>query len=225
VSGEPTAQELSRVRSSYDTVAETYDQHISAELAGKPLDRALLDAFAEQVPAGALVLDLGCGPGHVTRYLADRGCQMLGVDLSPGMVTVARRRHPDLDFRTGSMLCLDAPGLELGKHSVGGVLAFYSIIHLPDEDIARALAGIHRVLMPAGLLLLAVHASEGPDAVVHADTWWAQPVDLDFRFLDPVRLEDAVVRAGFVLQATVRRRPYPDVEHPSRRAYLLASRS
>lgn len=79
--------------------------------------------------------------------------------------------------------------------------------------------------MPAGLLLLAVHASEGPDTVVHADTWWEQPVDLDFRFLDPVRLEDAVVRAGFVLQATVQRRPYPDVEHPSRRAYLLASRS
>jgi ubiquinone/menaquinone biosynthesis C-methylase UbiE len=65
----------------YDEVAETYAERLGDELAGKPLDRALLRAFAEQLAAGApgVVVDVGCGPGHVTAFLAGCGLAVAGL--------------------------------------------------------------------------------------------------------------------------------------------------
>ena len=77
-------------RSSYDVVAETYAGKFSDELSRKPLDREWLERFARDCPRGR-VLDIGCGPGHVGRFLADRGLDVTGIDLSPAMVDVARR--------------------------------------------------------------------------------------------------------------------------------------
>ena len=75
---------LDATRRSYDAVASTYEALFGDELAGKPLDRALLAAFAQTVSGP--VADLGCGPGHVTAHLHDIGCQATGVDLAPEMV-------------------------------------------------------------------------------------------------------------------------------------------
>ncbi len=82
------------VRRGYEPVARAYREHLAGELAGKPLDRAFLDAFAERT-AGALILDVGCGPGHVARYLASRGARVEGIDLSPAMIDEARASHPE----------------------------------------------------------------------------------------------------------------------------------
>ena len=87
------------LRASYDSVAAAYVEHIYDELAQKPLDRHLLNRFAEEVRNGGIEGDLGCGPGHVARYLHEQGCRILGVDLSPAElhpVVVALRgaRHP-----------------------------------------------------------------------------------------------------------------------------------
>lgn len=89
-----------QVRRSYDTVAETYPERIGDELAGKPLDPALLAALAEQAGDGP-VADLGCGPGHVA---AERGLTAVGVDLSPAMIAASRRAYPAVDFREGDLL-------------------------------------------------------------------------------------------------------------------------
>lgn len=72
------------VRDSYDSAAEAYAQHLASELDRKPLDRHLLNRFAEEVRGRGLVADIGCGPGHVARYLHDRGVSIVGIDLSPG---------------------------------------------------------------------------------------------------------------------------------------------
>ena len=95
-------------RRSYDTVAGAYAGRLRDELDGKPLDRALLAALLEQLPAGTPVADLGCGPGHVTGWLAARGATAVGVDLSPGMIEVARREQPGAEFRVGDLLSLPA---------------------------------------------------------------------------------------------------------------------
>ena len=89
------------VRASYDTIAGRYAQEIGGELAGKPVDRALYALFAELVGAGT-VGDVGCGPGHVTAHLAGLGVRTVGVDLSPGMVAVARARYPESSSRASS---------------------------------------------------------------------------------------------------------------------------
>jgi len=214
-----------RIRASYDAVAGAYAEALSDELRGKPLDRALLTAFAEQVreagqglrgPRGqARVWDVGCGPGHVTAFLAGLGLHAAGVDLSDAMVAQARKRHPDLEFSTGSMTALPAP-----DGSWDGLVSFYSLIHMIDDaDLRAALAEHRRVLADGGLLLLAVHV--GPE-VRHLTDWFGAEVDVSFRFFDPAWLSAELEHAGFTIESLTRRQPYPDTEVPTPRAYFQA---
>lgn len=203
-----------RLPTSYDRVAADYTARIADELAGKPLDRALLHAFAEQAGALGPVADLGCGPGHVAAFLAAAGASVVGFDLSSSMIAQARRRYPSLDFRQGDLRALDA-----ADATYGGIIAFYSIIHLAEDDLAPTFTEWRRVLRPAGLALIAFHIG---DSVVHLDEWWDHPVDLDFRFLPVERVSSALEQAQFTIEALLQRSPYPGVEHPSQRAYILA---
>jgi SAM-dependent methyltransferase len=209
-----TDQQFDDVEGSYDRVAAEYSARIFGELEHKPLDRQLLDRFAERVQGLGPVCDLGCGPGHVARYLHERGVQVTGLDLSAVMVEQARRRNPGMEFRQGNMLSLD---IEDGAW--GGIAAFYSIIHVPRREIAVALAEMRRVLRPGGLLLVAFHVG---DETVHLDEWWGQRVSLDFRFFRPEEMAGSLRAAGFEVEEIVEREPYPDVEHQSRRAYIFA---
>src|SRR3954453_9047437 len=95
------------VQSSYDRVAEEYARRIFGELEHKPFDRQLLDRFAARDEGSGSACDLGCGPGHVARYLHERGVQVIGVDLSPAMLEPARRLNPGIEFQQGNMLSLD----------------------------------------------------------------------------------------------------------------------
>lgn len=211
---EPKRDDTASVRDAYDEVATEYAARIADELAGKPLDRALLDVFAERLGAGARVCDAGCGPGHVTRYLRDRGADAFGVDLSPAMVAEAARLDADLVFEVGDLADLPvAPG------SLDGVVAFYSLIHLPRERVAAALEGFRDRLRPGGLAFLAFHL--GVDAL-HLDEWWGKAVSLDFTFFGLDEMRGYAERAGFEIDWAIERAPYADVEHPSRRGYLLA---
>jgi SAM-dependent methyltransferase len=202
------------VSTSYDRVAAEYAARIADELAGKPLDRALLHMIAEQVGTLGPIADLGCGPGHITAFLASTGVAVEGIDLSSGMVAHARQRFPALAFRQGDMRSLAVPDT-----TFGGITAFYSIIHLAPSEFAPTFREWWRVLRPGGYALVAFHSG---NTVVHLDTWWDQPVDLDFHFLQEDIVAAALQQAQFSITATVRRAPYPEVEHPSERIYLLA---
>jgi SAM-dependent methyltransferase len=209
-------QRMHDLQNSYDRVAQEYVERIFGELEHKPLDRELLDRFAERVRNLGLVCDLGCGPGHVARYLRERGVEVCGVDLSPGMVEQARQLSPDIPFKQGNMLALDWPDA-----AWAGVAAFYSIIHIPRGEVVRALCEIKRVLRPGGTLLLAFHLGE---EVVHLEEWWNQPVSLDFAFFGLDEMEGYLQTAGFEIEELIERPPYPDVEHQSRRGYIFATK-
>jgi SAM-dependent methyltransferase len=208
------SDDASRTRESYDELAATYTERLFTELAGKPLDRHLLNRLAEDVRGHGLVADLGCGPGHVARYLHDQGVRMLGIDLSPRMIDSARQRSPDIEFRVGDMRALDLPDAALA-----GIVAFYSLIHIDEHEMGATLRELRRVLAPGGLLLVAFHIGE---ETVHRDELWGHPVSLDFRFLMPSPMVARLIEAGFAVLERVEREPYPEVEHPSRRCYLLA---
>lgn len=203
------------VRRSYDAVAEAYAAGFHDELAGKPLDRALLACLAEQADHGAPIADLGCGPGHVAAWLADRGVTAVGIDLSPAMITVGRRDYPHVEFRVGDLLELPAADGELGA-----AIAFYSIIHLEAGEVHRAFGEIHRVLRPRGLFLNAFHIGT---EVRHLNEWWGHAVDVDFRFYQPPEIVGAIEGAGFHIEMRLERVSYPG-EVDTRRAYLLARR-
>ncbi len=204
------------VERSYDLIADEYVARIFDELEHKPLDRQLLDRFAAQVRTIGLACDLGCGPGHVARYLHGRGVPVMGVDLSPAMIAAARTLNPGIDFAQGDMR-----SLQIDDDALGGIAAFYSIIHIPRAEIVAALAEMNRVLRPGGLLLLAFHIGEH---VVHLDEWWGKQVSVDFIFFRPEEMTGFLREAGFRVVDVVEREPYPGVEHPSRRAYVFAEK-
>jgi SAM-dependent methyltransferase len=206
----------SDVQTSYDRVADEYVRRISDELEHKPLDRQLLDRFAADVRDLGPACDLGCGPGHVARYLNERGVRVVGIDLSPVMVGYARKLNPGIEFSQGDMR-----SLELDDGALGGIAAFYSVIHIPRPEVGAALAEMRRVLRPGGLLLLAFHVG---DDVVHLDEWWGHRVSVDFLFFRPDEMTGLLGSAGFEVEEVIEREPYPDVEHPSRRAYIFARR-
>ena len=170
-------------RDSYDAVAAEYDRQISGELAGKPLDRGLLAAFADLVPRELPVGDLGCGPGHVAHHLAGLGCAVIGIDLSPAMIDIARRRYPQLTFQVGSML-----DLPVADGAWGGAVAMYSIIHLDAAERRAACHELARVIRPGGYVLLAFHTSDAthqPGELTEEEEVLGRQIKLTLHFLRP----------------------------------------
>jgi SAM-dependent methyltransferase len=202
------------ISESYDSAAQAYAEHLAGELAHKPLDRHLLNRFADETRGRGLVADLGCGPGHLARYLHEQGVTTVGLDLSPGMVEVAAGLHPGLDFRVGDMT-----GLHLAGASLAGSVSFYSIVHFNPSELGKVFQEMRRVLAPGGLALVAFHIGE---QVVHLDDLFGAPVSLDFRFHVPGKVIEALQAARLTVIEHAEREPYDDVEYPSRRCYLLA---
>jgi SAM-dependent methyltransferase len=200
---------------SYDRISGEYTSRIYNELDGKPFDRELLDRFAARLRDCGIVCDMGCGPGHVARYLAGRGLEAIGVDLSAEMVAQAAALNPGIPFYQGDMAALDFP-----DGVWAGIVAFYSIIHIPRDEVIATLAELGRVLQSEGLLLLAFHI--GRDEM-HETELWGYEIALDYWLFEPVEMAGYLEQVGFIVEEIIEREPYaPEVEYQSRRAYLLA---
>ncbi|MDX3195949.1 class I SAM-dependent methyltransferase [Streptomyces sp. MN03-5084-2B] len=182
---------LADTATSYDTVASSYAEFVSDALEKEPYLKAALTLFAAQV--GGPAVDVGCGPGHFTAYLASLGVDASGVDLSPGMIDLARRSHPELRFEVGSMTDLPLPDA-----SVAGVLASWSLIHVPDEAVPAALGHFHRVLRPGGLLAIGYHVGVGTRLKTQG---YGHPMRVHVHLRQPWWLARRVRDAGFTIEA------------------------
>ncbi|WP_326769924.1 class I SAM-dependent methyltransferase [Streptomyces sp. NBC_01591] len=187
---------LADTRSSYDTVAVSYADQLREALAGEPYLRAALAVFADMVHAagGGPVADVGCGPGHVTAHLQESGVDAFGIDLSPVMIDVARRDHPDLRFEVGSMT-----DLNLADASVTALLAFWSLIHVPDDEIPTVLGHFRRVLRPGGPLLLGFHI--GDESKLKTQGYGGHPMKVYVHRRRPAQMEAWLCDAGFTVEA------------------------
>ncbi|AXK34137.1 class I SAM-dependent methyltransferase [Streptomyces armeniacus] len=218
-------------RTSYDTIAADYARHAAGELAAKPLDRGMLAGFADLVRTGGggggggssangdgplPVLEVGCGTGRVTAHLAGLGLPASGVDLSPEMIAVARQSEPGLRFDVGSMLSLDAP-----DGSLGGVVAWYSVIHIEEEQLPAVFAEFHRVLAPGGHVLLAFQVGDEPLRLTEA---YGRPIALDFHRRRPEQIAALLDDAGLPVRARLLREADDEGDFTERtpQAFLLA---
>ncbi|WP_329790035.1 class I SAM-dependent methyltransferase [Lentzea sp. DG1S-22] len=181
---------LADTRTSYDTVAVSYAEHTRGLLDGLPHLRAALRLFAEQVSGP--VADVGCGPGTVTALLAGLGVDAFGIDLSPAMVELARRDHPGLRFEVGSMT-EPLPG------PLGGVLSWWSLIHVPDELVPVVFAHFHRALRPDGLLQLGFHV--GDRTSLKTRGYGGHPMKVHVHLRRPERVAEWLRAAGFTVEA------------------------
>ena len=201
-------------RASYDAVADEYAEYVRDELRANPWERAVLGVFAELVLADGAgpVADVGCGTGRVTAHLRGLGLDVIGIDLSPGMLAVARGAHPDVRFEVGSMLALDLPDGVLA-----GVVAYYSMIHVPDDRLPAVLAEFCRVLAPGGYLLLAFQVGDEP---LHLAEVFGHAVALKFHRRRPERMAELLDLAGFVVRSRLVREPAAGER--TAQAYLVA---
>lgn len=207
------------LQSSYDRVAEDYARQFRDEMDSKPFDRKMLDWLAEKVGGIGVICDMGCGPGQIARYLHTQGVKVCGVDLSPAMVQQAQSINPDISFQRGDMLAL----ADVADNSYGGIAAFYSIVHIPRQQMGRALQELKRVLRPQGVLLLTFHLGQ---EIKHLDEWWGKEVSVDFLFFETEEVKSYLAEAGFELEEMIVRDPYPEtVEYQSRRAYIFAKKA
>ncbi|SCG69677.1 class I SAM-dependent DNA methyltransferase [Micromonospora halophytica] len=198
---------LDDTRTSYNTVAVSYADLLRDALAGEPFQRGILALFAELVRAqgNGPVGDAGCGPGRITAYLQGIGLDAFGVDLSPAMIDIARRDHPGLRFEVGSMT-----SLELADGSLTGLLAWFSLIHVPDDEVPTVFAEFFRVLRPGGILLLGFHAGEG--SKLKTEGYGGHPMNVYVHRRSPARVATWLDAAGFTVEAEMVHHPAPNVE-------------
>lgn len=207
-----------QLQSSYDRVAPKYADTFFDELSRKPFDRALLDRYVELVRAmepGGPVWDLGCGPGQIGRYMANRGLDVTGLDLSARMVAHARRLNPTMRFVQGTMLALP-----VADGALAGIVAFYSVIHLARDEVPRALREFYRALRAGAPLLLAFHGGEGE---LFAEEMLGEPVTIHATLFGGDEMAGYARQAGFTSIEVSSRPPY-DFEHQTLRVYLLAAK-
>lgn len=186
---------LDVTRAAYDTVAAEYAKELRTDPADKPLDRAMFSAFAELVQenGGLPVADLGCGPGHLTGHLHGLGLDVFGVDLSPAMIAIARATYPDLRFDEGSMTRLG-----LADGALGGILAWYSIIHVPPAELPDLFAEFHRMLAPGGHLLLGFQVGDERRQIEKS---YGHEVSVDAYRLPPEEIRARLADAGLPVRA------------------------
>jgi SAM-dependent methyltransferase len=187
---------LADTRTSYDTVAESYADQTRQLLDQTPVERAFLERFSDLVRAngGGPVADVGCGTGRITAYLRRLGVDAFGIDLSPRMIEVAGREHPDLRFEVGSMTDLD-----FDDGSMAGLVGWYSLIHIPDDEIGSVFARFKRVLRPGGPLLLSFHV--GDESQLKTRGYGGHPMKVYVRRRQPEQLASWLDAAGFTVEA------------------------
>jgi len=203
------------VANSYDKVAHDYAEEFKDELTHKPFDRKMLELLVEKTNRLGPYCDLGCGPGQIAGFLHSLGVDVIGIDISTEMIEQAKLLNPAIRFEQGNMLALE----RVADNSLGGIAAFYSLLHLSRESVVPALRELYRALRPGGVLLIALHIGS---EVVHRDEWFGKEVSLDFRFFETEEVKNNLLEAGFAVEEVIERGPYISFEYPSRRAYTFA---
>ncbi|MFI2713576.1 class I SAM-dependent methyltransferase [Micromonospora sp. NPDC018662] len=198
---------LADTRTSYDTVAVSYADLLRDALAEEPFQRGVLALFTELVRArgSGPVADVGCGPGRITGHLNRLGLDAFGIDLSPGMIEVARRDHPGLRFEVGSMT-----GLDLADECLAGLLAWFSLIHVPDDEVPTVLDEFRRVLRPGGVVLLGFHAGDG--SRLKTEGYGGLPMRVHVHRRPSARVAAWLDAAGFTVDAELTHHSAPGVE-------------
>ncbi|RCK68389.1 class I SAM-dependent methyltransferase [Desertihabitans brevis] len=201
----------------YDVLAETYHEVLPLPYQ-TPLEEHAVAAFADTVlrrDAAGVVVDVGCGTGGVAADLTARGLAVVGVDPSSAMLVIAAREHPGLTLLRGDARLAALPP----EQPVAAVIARFSLIHVPPEELAEVFA-VWRSRLPAGgPVLVAFQCEDDPSRPYEefdhkvARAWRPHPD----------AMADRLTAAGFAeVWRTISR---PDAMHRFPECHLLLCRT
>ncbi|HZX01871.1 class I SAM-dependent methyltransferase [Kribbella sp.] len=203
---------MNDIQGSYNTAAADYHAILKDYHRADPFEIGALDYFAALVEHGP-VGDLGCGTGRITTYLAGLGLDVFGMDLTPGMIEVARREYPELRFEVGSLF-----GLDLKDGELAAALAWYSLVHTPREELPTAFAELFRVLRPGGVLVHGFKVGEGSRPLTQA---YGHDVNLQVYMYSAADVAGLLAEAGFVEVATLTRAALPAEKDAGQAALIV----
>ncbi len=210
-------QSQEKIIKCYNETAENYAAERIDELSKKPFDRLLLNKFATINKDKGLCADIGCGPGQTTRFLYQQGLRdIVGIDISSGMIDAARKYSPKIKFETGDLL-----KLSYASNYFGSVLAFYAIVHFTYNQVKIAFSEVSRVLKKGGQFLFSFHVGK---EIVHFDKAKDIHVDIDLYFFQTEEILKLLDETGFRIIDALERYPYKDAEYPTKRAYIWAEK-
>jgi ubiquinone/menaquinone biosynthesis C-methylase UbiE len=210
-------QPLHKIITSYNATAQSYAASRIDELEKKPFDKLILKEFAAVNKDKGVCADFGCGPGHTTKFLYDGGMRdIVGIDISTGMISAAEKIFPDIRFETGDLLALP-----YNAEHFASAVAFYSIVNFDYSHVTTAFKEVNRVLKKSSQFLFSFHVG---DQVLHFDKANDIDVDIDMYFFKTDVILDLLRKCNFRVIDAIERFPYQDVEYPSRRGYVLTEK-
>jgi len=151
------------IRLAYGALASEYTAMLGSIEDMNDLDRDFISTWAKEVNGN--ILDVGCGPGHWTDFLRLQGADVTGIDLVPEFIHSARQRFPETAFKVSNLRAL-----EQEDGSLQGLLAWYSMIHLPPTELPSVFTEFARVLSPGGRLLIGFFEGAAATPFDHAVT-------------------------------------------------------
>jgi ubiquinone/menaquinone biosynthesis C-methylase UbiE len=207
-------QELNKIKRMYNAVAKEYSETFCGEYEKKPKDQEILHRFSIEIGDKKPVWDIGCGPGHTTKYLKNLGIEISGLDISDKILEQARINYPEIHFKKGNLL-----KLEFENDSIAGIVAFYTIVHFTEEQVRVAFGEIFRVFKPGGIFLFTYHIGE---ETIHVEKFLGKKVDIELMLFKTDFICRCLKKSGFKIIEVIDREPYPGVEYETRRAYVFS---
>lgn len=201
----------------YSKIAKDYANEFYNELDHKPTDRYLFELFCSKVKGKGTVCDMGCGPGHITEYIYNKGIDVVGMDLSLGMLDAAKERNPELHFERADMLALD----EVDKQ-FAGIISHYSIVHFRDSELMHIFKGLKSLLIDDGILFLAFHIG---NEELFVEELFGKQVNMDYIFHDIDQILSLLKELNFNIIEAICREPYDGYEYPSKKGYIVCQKA
>lgn len=198
----------------YNNAPFNYMELSGDEIWKKEFDIKLLDSFTEKFDKAARLCDVGCGAtGQIGQYLFNKGFKVCGIDISKTSILAASKLNPLIDYKV-----MDMKNLIFENESLDGIVAFYSIIHIPKNIVKKVFSEFKRVLKQGGRLFLAVHKGEGEHVLSKA---FGDESNQHLSYFSVTEIIQYLTEGGFDFEFIETRNPY-DFEFQTQRIYAQA---
>jgi len=194
----------------YDKIAEPYAREFLT-----PSEH--IEKFLALLPENAKILDVGCGVGVDAHYMMSEGFQVTGIDLSKEMITLAEQKYPQIDFRNQ-----DIRELDYREMTFDGIVASYSLIHIPKKDILELLKNFYLLLKHNGKIYISLQG--GISGEIYVREPFKPDEELFLNIVTFQEIKKLLRKAGFSIVKNFERPSRSKVEFDFTKLFIIAKK-